>query len=554
MPRDLAGNDRCRPPAAAAGNDRQRRGAALDAARRRYRGLSVIGKRRLLDELQELTGFHRKSLLRLLNRPEPVAVAEPGGSLLQPDKPHHRRRYGPEVVEALVPLWEASDRLCGKRLQALLPLLVESLESHGHLSLEPAVRESVLAISSATIDRLLSPIRKQSGGNGWRRPPRAYSAVRRRVPVRTFKGWDDHSEPGWLEIDLVAHCGGRMEGRFLWTLVATDIATGWSESLPIVMRDGAVVLTALQLIRRQLPFPLRGIDADNDPVFMNQLMEAWCDRPGQEIVLTRSRAYQSNDQAWVEQKNGMLVRRVVGYQRLVSLDAAQVLGELYGALRLFTNLYQPSFKLKSSERDGGRIKRQHHPPRTPLQRLLATGQMSEERADQLRELQRGSDPLVLLETIRRCQGRLAVLASGEQGTGLGPGAAVGDRTQESRSLEVFLGDLQTLWQSSQPRRRKPRTRTGKRTRPDPFEADVALIEGWLQAEPLLGSRELMERLVAHNPQRYSDRQMRSLQRRLRSYRLQRIELEMAETGKVQCDANGQDAGDPNTTIPAEPLG
>ena len=553
MPRGLAGNDRSRPPAAAAGNDRQRRGAALDAARRRYRGLSVIGKRRLLDELQELTGYHRKSLLRLLNRPEPVAVAEPGGSLLQPDKPHHRRRYGPEVLEALVPLWEASDRLCGKRLQALLPLLVESLESHGHLSLEPAVRESVLAISSATIDRLLSPIRKQSGGNGWRRPPRAYSAVRRRVPVRTFKGWDDHSDPGWLEIDLVAHCGGRMEGRFLWTLVATDIATGWSESLPIVMRDGAVVLTALQLIRRQLPFPLRGIDADNDPVFMNQLMEAWCDRPGQEIVLTRSRAYQSNDQAWVEQKNGMLVRRVVGYQRLVSLDAAQVLGELYGALRLFTNLFQPSFKLKSSERDGGRIKRQHHPPRTPLQRLLATGQMSEERADQLRELQRGSDPLVLLETIRRCQGRLAVLASGEQGTGLGPGAAVGDRTQESRSLEVFLGDLQTLWQSSQPRRRKPRTRTGKRTRPDPFEADVALIEGWLQAEPLLGSRGLMERLVAHNPQRYSERQMRTLQRRLRSYRLQRIELEMAETGEVQCDANDQEPGNPNTATPVEPL-
>ena len=553
MPRGLAGNDRCRPPAAAPGNDRQRRGAALDAARRRYRGLSVIGKRRLLDELQELTGYHRKSLLRLLNRPEPVAVAEPGGSLLQPDKPHHRRRYGPEVLEALVPLWEGSDRLCGKRLQALLPLLVESLESHGHLSLDPAVRESVLAISSATIDRLLSPIRKQSGGNGWRRPPRAYSAVRRRVPVRTFKGWEDHSEPGWLEIDLVAHCGGRMEGRFLWTLVATDIATGWSESLPIVMRDGAVVLTALQLIRRQLPFPLRGIDADNDPVFMNQLMEAWCNRPGQEIVLTRSRAYQSNDQAWVEQKNGMLVRRVVGYQRLVSLDAAQVLGELYGALRLFTNLFQPSFKLKSSERDGGRIKRQHHPPRTPLQRLLATGQMSEERADQLRELQRGSDPLVLLETIRRCQGRLAVLASGEQGTGLGPGAAVGDRTQESRSLEVFLGDLQTLWQSSQPRRRKPRTRTGKRTRPDPFEADVALIEGWLQAEPLLGSRGLMERLVAHNPQRYSERQMRTLQRRLRSYRLQRIELEMAETGEVQCDANDQEPGNPNTATPVEPL-
>ena len=240
---------------------------ALEAARRRYMGLSAIGKRRLLDELQELTGYHRKSLLRLLNRSEPMASAEPVGSPPEPDKPHRRRRYGPEVVAALVPLWEASDPLCGKRLQALLPLLVESLESHGHLSLEPAVRESLLAMSSATIDRLLAPIRKKSGGNGWRRPPRAYSAVRRRVPVRTFKGWDDHSDPGWLVIDLVAHCGGRMEGRFLWTLMAKDIATGWSESLPILMRDGAVVLTALQLIRRQLPFPLRGIDANNDLVY-----------------------------------------------------------------------------------------------------------------------------------------------------------------------------------------------------------------------------------------------------------------------------------------------
>ena len=162
------------------------------------------------------------------------------------------------MVAALVPLWEASDRLCGKRLHALLPLQVDSLESHGHLFLEPAVRESLLAMNSATIDRLLTPIRKKSGGNGWRRPPQAYSAVRRRVPVRTFKGWDDHSDPGWLEIDLVAHCGGRMEGRSLWTLMATDIATGWSESLPILMRDGAVVLTALQLIRRQLPYPCGG--------------------------------------------------------------------------------------------------------------------------------------------------------------------------------------------------------------------------------------------------------------------------------------------------------
>jgi len=511
----------------AAGPDPQCRRAALEAARQRYGGLSAAGKRRLLDELEAITAYHRKSLLRLLNR-RAATPAESEGPLDQAAlKPHPRRRYGPEAAAALVPLWEASDRLCGKRLAALLPLLVESLEQHGHLNLEPAVREQVLAMSSATIDRLLAPIRKTSAANNWRRPPRAYSSVRRRVPVRTFKGWSNHREPGWLEIDLVAHCGGRMQGPFLWTLMATDIATVWSESLPILVRDGAVVLTALQLIRRQLPFPLRGIDADNDPVFMNSLMEAWCDRPGHQIMLTRSRAYQSNDQAWVEQKNGMLVRRVVGYQRLEGLEAAQVLGELYGALRLFTNLFQPSFKLKSSERDGGRIKRQHHPPRTPLQRLLAIGVLSEETAEPWRELRRRSDPVALLATIRRCQGQLAVLASAEQGSGLQASRTERDLAAENRSLEVFLGGLQALWQNNQPRRRKPKPRTGKRSRPDPFAADVERIEQWLQAEPQLRAKTLLERLIDHNPERYGPRHLRTLQRRLRGYRLQWIENEMA---------------------------
>ncbi|MDM7954721.1 MAG: transposase [Cyanobium sp. CZS 25K] len=512
----------------ASGPDPQRRRAALAAARQRYGGLSAAGKRRLLDELQQLTGYHRKSLLRSLNRQEPPKPGRSHAGALE--RPHHRRRYGPEVLEALLPLWEASDRLCGKRLQALLPLLVASLERHGHMNLEPDMREKVLSMSSATIDRLLSPIRKASGGNGWRRPPRAYSAVRRRVPVRTFKGWEDHHDPGWLEIDLVAHCGGRMEGRFLWTLVATDIATGWSESLPLLQRDGAVVLMALQLIRRQLPFPLRGIDADNDPVFMNTLMEAWCDRPEDRIKLTRSRAYKSNDQAWVEQKNGVLVRRVVGYERLVSLEAARLLGELYAALRLFTNLFQPSFKLKSSVREGGRIKRQHHPPRTPLQRLLATGQVSKEKARALQELQQSSDPMALLETIRRHQAQLALLASGEQASNPGgTTTALADPDAENRSLESFLSGLQLLWKDSQPRPKRAKPRTGKRTRIDPFEADAERIRQWLAEEPIVTPKELMQRLIKKDPERYGMRHLRTMQRRVSGYRLAQIERELQET-------------------------
>ena len=489
---------------------------AINAAAARYRSLSRTGKQRLLDELQTLTGYHRKSLLRRLNHQAEQRQSSQRGQ--------HRRRYGPEVVEALVPFWEASDRLCGKRLHALLPQLVESLEHHGHLQLEPSVRASVLTMSSATIDRLLAPVRQSSGGNGWRRPPRAHSGVRRRVQVRTFKGWDDHKQPGWLEIDLVAHCGGRLEGRFIWTLVATDIATGWSESLPVITRDGASVLAAIQRLRKQLPFPLRGIDADNDPAFMNALMEQWCDAPEQGIELTRSRAYQSNDQAWVEQKNGMLIRRVVGYERLVGLEAAQVLAELYAALRLFTNLFQPSFKLKSSVREGGRIKRLHHPPRTPLQQLLRTGVMGEQEAADLRELRQRCDPVALLATMRSCQSRLALLISGQHANAMaGDPLAWQSPDEEKRELECFLQGLQALWRQSRPLQKKPKPRQGRRSRVDPFEVHAALIPQWLEAEPDVGSQELLERLIALAPERYGPQHKRTLQRRIRDWRVARVQ-------------------------------
>ena len=127
-----------------------------------------------------IAGYHRKSVLRALNR-RPIS-ADGDGISAEPHR-HHRCRYGPEVMEALVPLWEASDRLCGKRLEALLRLLLESLERHGHLFLNLEVREKLLTISSATFDRLLATMRKLSSGNGWRRPPRGHSAVQRRTPV-----------------------------------------------------------------------------------------------------------------------------------------------------------------------------------------------------------------------------------------------------------------------------------------------------------------------------------------------------------------------------------
>lgn len=495
----------------------------MGAAHQRYGGLSASGKKALVDELVVITGYHRKSVLRALNRK--TIPADGDGARAEPYR-HHRCRYGPEVMEALVPLWEASDRLCGKRLQALLPLLLESLERHGHLALDLEVREKLLTISSATIDRLLAPVRKTSPGNGWRRPPRARSAVQRRTPVRTFNGWGDVSEAGWLEIDLVAHCGRWMEGRFLWTLVATDIATGWSECLPLLSRDGASVMAALRMLEELLPFPLRGIDVDNDGAFLNAPLEQWCQKHQPPIALTRSRAYQSNDQAWVEQKNGMLIRRVVGYQRLEGLVAAEQLGELYGALRLFTNLYQPSFKLKETIREGAKLKRRHHPPRTPQQRLLALGKCRASQRKALEDLQRSCDPVALLATVRRCQASLASLSAGQGHQEQRPRTGALDPEQankEQRTLSRFLRNLQLLWQESQPlpeprqkRRYTPRQRTL-------FLEHREQIEQWLERESGMTAAEILRRLIRLAPGTYHEGQLRSMERRVKEWRTARAE-------------------------------
>ena len=495
----------------------------MGAAHQRYGGLSGAGKKALVDELVVITGYHRKSVLRALNR-RPISAD--GDDISAEPHRHHRCRYGPEVMEALVPLWEASDRLCGKRLQALLPLLLESLERHGHLVLDLEVREKLLTISSATIDRLLAPVRKTSPGNGWRRPPRARSAVQRRTPVRTFNGWGEVKEAGWMEIDLVAHCGKWMEGRFLWTLVATDMATGWSECLPLLNRDGASVMAALRMLEELLPFPLRGIDVDNDGAFLNAPLEQWCEKHQPRIELTRSRAYQSNDQAWVEQKNGMLVRRVVGYERLEGLVAAELLGELYGALRLFTNLYQPSFKLKETIREGAKLKRRHHPPRTPQERLLALSQLRDAQRKALEELQRSSDPVALLETVRRCQASLASLSAGQENQEQRPRTGAVDPEQaskEQRSLNRFLSNLQLLWQQSQPlpepkqkRRYTPRRRTL-------FAEHQEQIEQWLEGEANTHAAEILRRLMALAPGSYHEGQLRSMERRVKEWRTVRAE-------------------------------
>ena len=451
---------------------------------------------RILDEFTAVTGLHRKHAIRIL--------AGSDGEREQQPSLAGRRIYDEAVREAVIVVWEASDRICGKRLKAALPYLVESMERHGHLQLDSLVRERLLTASASTLDRLLKPIRSTAGS---RRRRGRRKSMGRRVPIRTYNDWNG-PPPGFLEIDLLAHCGGPLSGSFIHSLVVTDVCTGWTEAVPLLARDQGLVLAGLEAIQRQLPFPIRGIDSDNDGPFINETLLEWTSRQG--IEFTRSRAYRSNDQVYIEQKNGAVVRRFVGHHRYSGPLAGQMLVQLYRALRLYVNCFQPSFKLLEKNRVGSATLKRYSPPATPCDRLLQHQAVSDETKEQLTQHRATLDPVALLHAIREAQAALMSVSSPDH-----------SEPAQQESLEQFLSQLPTLWQQGENRpTHAPRTRGSRhwRTRPDPFEGVWQDILGWLETEPDITARTILDRLCSHHPEEFGDGHLRTLQRGVKKWR------------------------------------
>jgi len=409
----------------------------------------------------------------------------------------------------LIVLWEASDRVCGKRLKALVPLLVQSLESHGHLQLDQEVRTRLLAVSAATIDRALAPPRLEVRGKIRRRGKAKYK-VRTKVLVKTFADWHEPA-PGFVEVDCVAHCGGSMAGSFINSLVLTDVATGWTECLPLVVKTGELVVDAIHTVRPMLPFPILGINVDNGCEFINESMLTYCKE--NQITLTRGRPHQSNDQAWIEQKNGSVVRRFLGYERFEGLPTAKAISRLYVASRLFVNFFQPSFKLESKARIRARVRKIYHPPATPCQRVLDCMAIPEATKENLRTMATKLDPLQLLEEIRVMQDHIARIAQGE---------ALPIPPHRDAELDQFLKSLSTAWRSGEVRAThqradKPINRYW-RTRDDPFEEAWPTLLSWLEETPQATAKDLFQRLQGLCPDIFPNNQLRTLQRRVRAWR------------------------------------
>ncbi len=363
----------------------------------RYRAARRREKGRILDEFCKTTGQHRKAAIRLLG----------GVRRLKTRRKPRERRYGREVAEALKRLWEVGDQMCGKLLKGAIPELLEALERHGEMGVSREVRSALLAVSPATIDRLLKPYRRRDGRQP-RRASGASPALRNEVPVRTWSEWGG-AEPGSLQADLVLHCGESTDGFYLTTLTAVDVASGWTELQAVWGMGQSRVGAALHQLKLRLPFNLRELHSDNGGEFINHLLVPWCRR--QEIAFTRGRPYKKNDQAYVEQKNWVAVRRHVGHDRYNSKLAQATLQQLYMLLRLQVNFFRPVRKLVAKERQGARTLKHYDEPLTPYKRLLASGALDDARRDALLNQYQNLNPAALQRKIESTLRRLWPLAA-----------------------------------------------------------------------------------------------------------------------------------------------
>ena len=355
--------------------------------RKGYKRAPKSEKTRIISAISDATGYCRDHIMRALNRDLDVPK-----KISRRSKPS---RYL-NIIDPLEKVWAISNFLCGKRLAPFMPTILGSLKRHKEIDLTQDEEELLLSISSATIDRLLAPTRKGMLPRG-RSTTKPGTLLKHKIPIRTFADWNEDS-PGFLEIDLVAHCGDSTRGEYINTLDMTDVATGWTICTAFMGKSERFCVAALHAALPSFPFPIQGIDSDNGGEFINAHLKRYCERNS--ITFTRGRSHKKNDSCYVEQKNWDVVRKMIGYARFQTDEQLDVLNRIHNLLSLYQNYFQPSQKLVSKERIGAKVRKKYDAPQTPCHRLLARSDVPKHTKTVLRNNSHGLNPAQLLKSIQ----------------------------------------------------------------------------------------------------------------------------------------------------------
>jgi hypothetical protein len=398
----------------------------LEALREEYRGASRKQKKRLLNEARRGTHLNRKVLIRKLAHPAMVKAVR--------RKRRRGRIYGAEVKAPLAQVWEIFDYPCGQRLVAILREQVDRLRKLGEMRCSAGVAGLLKQMSAKTADRLLAHERQVRQLKRQRRAP-VHPLLYQRVPVKLPNEWD-RDEVGNLQADFVVHCGRSSGGEYVHTLSAVDIASGWWEGEPQMGRSQKATEEGFDAVRRRFPFRVRELHPDNDSALLNDLLWNYCRK--RRIAMSRSRPYEKNDNAWVEQKNWTHVRKVVGYRRYDRPAEQALMRELYRKLAEFQNFFQPVMKLKEKVRVGGKIHRVYDQPRTPYQRLRELGAVKGKPRAELESHYAALNPAQLHREIQLLRERLFDLVENKDEASVPPARRHGPSLELNRARKRRL--------------------------------------------------------------------------------------------------------------------
>ena len=359
----------------------------LQAIRHRYRQASRPDKKKILDEFCAVCRYNRKYAIRILSKRDRKKRAKPG----------RKPWYDPAtIIEPLKEIWLATDQMCSKRLKvAIREWLPHYEKERGELN--DVTRFRLYQISPATIDRLLKPYRIDypTKGLSGTKPGRL---LKTQIPIRT-DNWDI-TQPGFMEVDTVAHCGNSLEGNFVWSITMTDILTSWTENRATWNKGAAGVVNQVGNIEKSLPFPLLGCDCDNGSEFINHHLIRYLMKRDAPIQFTRSRAYHKNDNAHVEQKNWTHVRHLFGYDRFEKPELIELMNDLYAnEWSQYQNHFCPVMKLIEKKKINSRYYKRYDKPMTPYYRLMGSVHLSKEKKDGLREKHKTLNPFELKRVI-----------------------------------------------------------------------------------------------------------------------------------------------------------